>query len=120
MAGEAAARPIVCSAGFYGGKPSPMTCERACPHRVPRGDGAALQWIDVPLSASDVAHGIAGVAKALTGRDKASAETIAARLAVCATCEHRAAGVVTRCTLCGCALRLKLKLQGEKCPASKW
>lgn len=62
-------------------------------------------------------RGAKGIVKALTGKDPASPETIAARLAICEPCEDRAAG---RCKRCKCFIKLKVRLAGEKCPLGKW
>lgn len=47
----------------------------------------------------------------------AGAEEVARREAVCGGCELRQG---LRCRKCGCWLRAKVRLAGEKCPAGKW
>lgn len=41
-----------------------------------------------------------------------------ARIEVCSACPNL--GENSRCSLCGCYMNLKVRLEGSKCPASKW
>lgn len=108
-----------CRAGVYA-QPSPGTCKH-CRRRREREPGPAiLPETPTPLTIRGIAHGIAGLAKAAVGADRASDETIAARRETCRACEHNTGGAVVRCRLCGCALRAKTRLAGEHCPVGKW
>lgn len=82
-----------------------------CPHGVPWG-----------FENKGILHGVAGVFKAVTGIDRATPEEIDSRKSICEACEHISllAGVMDRCALCGCPVRLKVLVSGEKCPAGKW
>lgn len=46
-----------------------------------------------------------------------SKEEIASLKEVCSTCEHFSQG---RCGLCGCYLKVKLRLATESCPDGRW
>jgi len=39
------------------------------------------------------------------------------RMQICKTCEHYKAGV---CSMCGCVLKYKTKMETERCPIDKW
>ena len=70
-------------------------------------------------------HGLAGLAKAALGIDRADDATIDARRATCAGCPDAVGiigGLVTSCRLCGCIIRAKILIKGERCPANppKW
>jgi hypothetical protein len=71
---------------------------------------------------AQVAKGVVGLTKAALGIDKADDAEIERRQGICATCPNAKllAGVVNRCALCGCAIRAKVRIKGEKCPAGKW
>lgn len=47
-----------------------------------------------------------------------SDDASAARLAVCAGCEHFTAE--RACRLCGCAMDVKVRWREQKCPINKW
>ena len=51
------------------------------------------------------------------GRVIASDEIVKARIETCNQCQYMVAGV---CSMCGCHLRLKIKLESQKCPQGKW
>ncbi len=74
------------------------------------------------MSVRALAHGAAGIARAVTGTGGASAELIEQRTAICAACPHAvlSLGVLQRCDLCGCSTWGKVRNAGEKCPAGKW
>jgi hypothetical protein len=86
------------------------------------GDCPAGKFGDHPKGLAKVLHGAAGVAKALTGTDRADDAEIERRRAVCAGCEYArlTAGVFRSCSICGCSLRLKILVKGEVCPKGKW
>jgi hypothetical protein len=73
-------------------------------------------------TAETIAHGVAGIAKALTGTGGADEQQIKSRLAICSTCEHNilSLGLIYRCDLCGCLTWAKARNLEEKCPAGKW
>jgi hypothetical protein len=67
--------------------------------------------------------GLRGIAKAISGVDRASEETIEARLAVCRSCPSglfRDGVCDSRGGGCGCLLRYKVRLASESCPKSHW
>lgn len=76
----------------------------------------------VSLTIGGVAHGAAGIAKAVLGVGGASPELIEQRTEICKGCEHAilSLGVLSRCKLCGCATWAKVRNANEKCPAGKW
>jgi len=39
------------------------------------------------------------------------------RMSICEECEHYLNGV---CSVCGCVLKIKTKMDTEKCPINKW
>jgi hypothetical protein len=53
------------------------------------------------------------------GFQKSSEEEIKRRLEICHGCEYFIPES-SRCSLCGCAMRLKTKLQSSHCPKDKW
>lgn len=69
-----------------------------------------------------VAHGLAGIARAVTGTGGAEDPLVERRLSICATCPHNVVtlGMVNRCELCGCLTWAKARNLEEKCPAGKW
>lgn len=69
-----------------------------------------------------LAHGAAGVARAVTGTGGADAKTIEHRSRICAACPHNilTLGLINRCDLCGCLTWAKVRNATEKCPAGKW
>lgn len=73
---------------------------------------------------SAIAHGAAGLAKAVLHIDRASDETIAARRSICAGCPESKSigGIVMVCNKCGCAWGAKIVIESEKCPlpVPKW
>ncbi|HEY8750896.1 MAG TPA: hypothetical protein VIM11_23130 [Tepidisphaeraceae bacterium] len=76
-----------------------------------------------PRSAvSTLAHGAAGIARAVTGTGGADEQVIQNRTNICTTCEHNvlSLGLIHRCELCGCLTWAKTRNLEEKCPAGKW
>jgi hypothetical protein len=71
-----------------------------------------------------IVHGAAGLTKAVVGIDRAPADAIAARRAICRRCDratrHRDGVRVLRCLECACWIKPKTALAGEKCPLGKW
>jgi len=69
-----------------------------------------------------VAHGAAGIARAVTGTGGASDELVRKRTTICATCEHNelSMGLIHKCKLCGCLTWAKARNLDENCPAGKW
>jgi hypothetical protein len=61
----------------------------------------------------------AGLNWALQGFPVVTNEQHATRMALCQACEFWEAGLVDRCTKCGCS-SLKLWLATEQCPVGKW
>ena len=111
---------------------TPFVCEFAA--RYYRADYAAFGYKlplpilpDVPdprparpAAKATLAHGVVGIAKALTGIDRASDATVAARTAICEACDQwQKLPVGHRCKACGCT-GLKLLVASESCPLGKW
>ena len=73
-------------------------------------------------AAATIAHGVAGLARAVTGTGGADAQTVKDRLRICGQCEHNklTMGMIHRCELCGCLTWAKARNLTEKCPAGKW
>lgn len=80
---------------------------------------------------TQVISGAVGLAKNVLSIEQVADDVWAARLNACRTCEHlqrfQAAlppsadlGLLDRCQLCGCLVKEKAKLAGEKCPAGLW
>jgi hypothetical protein len=69
-----------------------------------------------------LAHGVAGISKAIVGAGGASLEVIQRRTAICAGCEHGkvVAGMFQQCDLCACWTWAKVRNAGEACPINKW
>lgn len=110
----------------------------SCTSRKPP-EPVALTVDSRPVSASalarNAAHAAASVIRTAAGIDRATSDEVAARLAVCATCEHAvrdAAGKVSTCGpmlsaakekgagTCGCVLSAKARDRREACPLGKW
>src|SRR5579859_426742 len=66
---------------------------------------------------STIAHGVAGIAKAVTGTGGADDELVRSRTNICATCQHNvlSMGLVHKCELCGCLTWAKARNLEEKC-----
>jgi hypothetical protein len=62
-------------------------------------------------------RGLVGLAKAAAGIDRTSHEVRHVRLATCRACPELSG---SQCRLCGCFVRPKTAIAGEKCPAGKW
>jgi hypothetical protein len=71
---------------------------------------------------STIAHGAAGIARAVTGTGGANEELVRKRTSICATCQHNvlSLGLIHKCELCGCLTWAKARNLEEKCPAGKW
>ena len=84
--------------------------------QCPRGFFPALTILE------KVKHGAAGAAKALAGINPASPEDQARRKGLCEACDQAvfAAGLFLKCSLCGCAMALKIRNADEVCPRGKW
>ena len=67
-----------------------------------------------------VNFGKAMIRNALNGGKTASAETQAARLALCNICPHLTAERRCAHRACGCWIDAKIKLASESCPIKKW
>jgi hypothetical protein len=69
-------------------------------------------------------HGAVQVGKAIVGIDRAPADVIEARRAICRQCDratrHKDGVRVLKCLECSCWIKLKTRLAGEKCPLGKW
>jgi hypothetical protein len=66
---------------------------------------------------TDYAHGFIGLVKALTGIDRADAETIGFRRYACIICPKRVRGW---CSVCHCKLKAKTVVKSEHCPKGYW
>lgn len=76
-----------------------------------------------PMTLRKLAHGAAGLAKSRLGIDRASDEVIEYRQNICQACDqakYRKDGTLTKCTICGCGLMDKTRLNHESCPCDKW
>lgn len=82
-------------------------------------------------SVDKVVSGAVGLAKVVTGIDRADDDLTAQRLAVCAICEEivrvldgmpSGADVMIgdSCRACGCLLRAKTRIGAESCPLGRW
>lgn len=100
-----------CAISLYGGRPSLGTCA-VCVQRKPTAPGFVQK----------VAHGLVGIAKAVTGTGGASDELVKHRTAICSGCEHAEliAGILQNCKICGCSTWAKIRNADEKCPEGKW
>jgi hypothetical protein len=74
-------------------------------------------------------EGIKGLAQVAAGVDRATPQQIAERETICKAsgpnggpCPNlrQVGGIISQCTLCGCAIRAKIRLASKKCPAGKW
>ena|SRR6185312_1697901 len=112
------------------GYATPFACEAAA--RLYRADYVAFGYklpIPIlppepkPLTAGHVAHGAAGIARAVTGTGGASDELIASRTEICEACPNWSKPMgVGRCKLCGCLTWAKVRNAAERCPDTppKW
>jgi hypothetical protein len=96
-----------------------------CPQNMypPVGSQPAQQQQGQQASrVSTIAHGAAGIARAVTGTGGADEELIRKRTSICATCENNelSLGLIHKCKLCGCLTWAKARNLEEKCPAGKW
>ena len=75
-----------------------------------------------PAQPMNLVHGVAGIARAVTGTGGADAQTVQKRASICTECEHNvlSLGLIHRCELCGCLTWAKTRNLEEKCPANKW
>jgi hypothetical protein len=55
----------------------------------------------------------------INGSPRSPEEIVAARLAICKTCEFFKERT-QRCGKCGCFMKMKTKLSGSSCPIGKW
>jgi hypothetical protein len=92
-------------------KPIPASLQR-----VPKGDHRR------PGVAGTLAHGAAGVTKAIARIDRPSDEVIAEREATCKGCDRATVQllVLKSCSACGCNLWAKVRNGAERCPLGKW
>lgn len=73
--------------------------------------------VNVPSVLAPVVNAAVAATNAVGLTTPASAETRAARRAICNSCV-RSKGET--CGVCGCVLSAKAALQNEKCPLNKW
>jgi len=112
----------MCAAGVYPGTIGVVLCA-ACGRREPiDASKPAVEYVERSMTVAEVAHGAAGLARAIAGVGRASEDVRAARLATCNGCEHNTAatGFFPTCGLCGCLLGAKVADAAESCPAGKW
>lgn len=72
-----------------------------------------------------IVHGAARLAQSAAGVGLADATTIERRRAICRACEHAVPCQANpkrycKCARCGCWLKHKTRLAGERCPVGKW
>jgi hypothetical protein len=72
-----------------------------------------------------IVQGAIGLAKAAAGVDRADDATIERRRSICRNCPHAqpcplSAGKKCKCAKCGCLLKAKTAIAGERCPIGKW
>lgn len=109
-----------CAKNLFGSRPSLGTCRHACKEREPIPD--YKEPINPPSQTNHpenrIIHGITGIAKAITGTGGASEQVVAERQAICESCPKAiiAAGVLRRCSLCGCSTWAKIRNANEQCP----
>ena len=79
--------------------------------------------------AKRIARGTVGLTRsvvaATTGAGLADATTIERRRAICRACEHAVPCLSNprrycKCARCGCRLKHKTRLAGERCPGGRW
>lgn len=109
-----------CGKGLFRGKPSFGVCRKACEQRQPIPD---YKENTTPTHQSNtienpIVHGIIGITKAITGTGGASDEVVAQRQKICQDCPKAiiTAGVLRRCSLCGCSTWAKIRNANEQCP----
>lgn len=90
-----------------------------------------------PRSATYIAHGLTGAAKAVLGLDRAPQKLISHRRALCSECPHAVPckrgtvsdpcwcgklwdGLRSHSPACGCSIPLKTRLKSEHCPLNIW
>lgn len=61
--------------------------------------------------------GVTGLSKSVLGIGLATDEVIEERRSICSSCQYRNK---LNCTKCGCYIKHKTKLAGEKCPMGYW
>ena len=110
-----------------------------CPFRQSGCEGTACactaDWVDIEDHARSghcpqnlypprpkLAHGAAGIARAVAGAGGADRKLIEHRAGICGGCEQNqlSLGMIMRCKLCGCITWAKIRNVEEKCPAGKW
>lgn len=64
-----------------------------------------------------VLHGLAGLAKAWLGLDRATAQEVSLRRMTCVPCRYRHRA---KCLRCGCWLKEKTLVASEHCPIGRW
>ena len=55
-----------------------------------------------------------------SGVIKGSPETVQKRLDICTACERFEYEPYRKCTVCGCAVTIKVHFAAAKCPIGKW
>ena len=68
-----------------------------------------------------IINGAKGLGKYALGIDKSPEELIKDREEVCNNCEHLrktllGLSMIKKCAICGCVLKAKWAIKGEKCP----
>jgi hypothetical protein len=82
--------------------------------------GELVKTYAAPRGMAKVAHGAAGIAKAIVNADPVPDDVLAHRRATCEGCNQNTGGVLPLCRWCDCVLRAKTKLARESCPLGLW
>jgi len=86
--------------------------------------GTNKNEIATRLTIKDILKGIDGISKAMVGMDKVDEETYKKRKNICVTCDKikmkNGDFKSSKCSMCKCWLRYKIKLNKEKCPLNYW
>lgn len=76
------------------------------------------------LTIKDILNGIDGISKAMLGVNKADEKTQKERKRICLSCDKIKIKdddfSKSRCSVCKCWLRYKIKIKSQKCPLKYW
>ena len=81
---------------------------------VPKINSVASEPVKIE---KNIKHYALGAAKAVKAMTLPETEQSNARLDICKTCDQWTG---TRCKICGCFTKLKVRIPEEKCPLGKW
>jgi len=78
------------------------------------------------MNKHDIYRGAVGLTKAALQIDKCDDNVIKQRLKICHDCEHRtqsksaSGNIISRCKICKCFIKAKVRISKESCPLNKW